>query len=290
VQPRIFEYRRPTTVAEAVADLSELGDGARVLAGGQSLVHLMKLRLASPVGLVDLNGIPTLAYVKEEDHELKIGAMTRHHDLAQEKVVRDRYPHLAEAAEALGDPQVRNRGTIGGALAHADPASDWGTTLLAAGATVGVAGPKGEREIPMDSFFRESFTTTLSPSEILTEIRLPKARPGMGGAYRKLKRKTGDFATVGAAALLHLDAEGPIREARVALAAVGPTPVRASSAEAFLAGKSADPTTLREAAHRAAESAQPQADLRGSVEYKRAMTDVFVQRALEAAADRARGR
>jgi aerobic carbon-monoxide dehydrogenase medium subunit len=286
LQAHSFEYVRPATVAQAVQILGEKGGRAKVLAGGQSLIPVLKLRLANPQVLVDINRLPGLAFIQERGDRLRIGALSRHRDFEQTKLVRDKYPILADVAASLGDPQVRNLGTIGGALAHADPASDWGTALLAFETELIAKGPKGTRTIPIDGFFKDPFTTALRPSELLTEILLPKSEPGNGGAYLKLKRKTGDFATVGVAVQMAVDAKRNITGIRMALAAAGPTPMRAVKAEQALVGKRTGPTAFAEAARIAAEEGKPEADLRGSTEYKRAMIEVFTRRALETAAAR----
>src|SRR6266571_3983084 len=237
MQPHSFDYVRPQTLAKAIQVLSENGNRAKVLAGGQSLIPVLKLRLANPRVLVD--------------------------------------------------PQVRNLGTIGGALAHADPASDWGTALLALEAELIARGPNGARTIPIDRFFKDPFTTALRSSELLTEIRVPKSKSGDGGAYLKLKRKTGDFATIGVAVQLGLDAKRNVAGVRIGLAAVGPTPIRATGAEKAVLGRKAGPTAFADAAKLASEEGHPSSDLRGSEEYKRAMIEVFTRRALETATARA---
>lgn len=287
MQARSFDYVRPQTVSQAVRVLSDYGNRAKVLAGGQSLIPILKLRLANPRVLVDINEIPGLAFIQERGDRLRIGPLTRHRDLEQSKLTRTKYPILADAAASLGDPQVRNLGTIGGSLAHADPASDWGTVLLAFETELVAKGPKGTRTIPIDGFFKDTFSTALKSSELLTEIRIPKAERRDGGAYLKLKRKTGDFATVGVAAQLGLDEKGNVAGVRIGLAAVGPTPIRATKAEAALFGRKAGPTAFADAAKAAAQEAQPTSDLRGSEEYKRAMVEVFARRALVLATQRA---
>ena len=288
--PHSFDYVRPESLDRAVGLLREHGERAKVLAGGQSLIPLMKLRLASPAVLIDLGRIPGLSMLKEDGEFLRIGAMTRHRDFEQTAMVRDRYPLLADVARVLGDPQVRNLGTIGGSIAHADPAGDWGAALLAFDAKVLARGPSGERTIPIDAFFKDTFTTALKAGEILTEVRLPKAGAHAGGAYTKLKRKTGDFATVAAAAQVELDGGGKVMKVRIGLAAVGTTPIRTKHAEDHLKGKPADAAHLAAAAKLAAQEAKPTSDLRGSADYKRAMVEVFARRALERAVERARGR
>jgi carbon-monoxide dehydrogenase medium subunit len=271
---------------EAVKVLKEHGEKAKVLAGGQSLIPLMRLRLASPEVLVDIGRIEGLSYINEEGDVLRIGAMTRHRDLEKSRLSRERYELLADAAAVLGDPEVRNMGTIGGSLAHGDPASDWGAALLAYDTQLTATGPEGTRTISIDEFFRDTFMTALEPSEVLTEIRIPRAPPRSGGAYMKLKRKTGDFATVAAAAHVVLDEGGAVARARIGLTAVGPTPVRARRAEEFLMGRRPDASTLAQAAKLAAEDVRPSSDLRGSEEYKRAMVEVYTRRALERAVQR----
>ena len=258
-----------------------------MLAGGQSLIPVMKLRLASPEVLIDIGRIPGLSLLKEDGNTLRIGAMTRHRELEESKLIQTRYPLLADTAAVLGDPEVRNAGTIGGALAHADPAGDWGAALLAFDAKLVATGPKGKRTLSIDEFFTDTFTTALKPVEVLTEIRIPKPGPRSGGAYKKLKRKTGDFATVAVGAQLKLDTKGAVESVRIGMGAVGPTPVRAKRAEEFLTGKVATTDNLGRAAKLAAEESKPTSDLRGSEEYKRAMVEVFARRALETAVQRA---
>ena len=287
MQARSFDYVRPQTIAKAIQVLSANGSRAKVLAGGQSLIPILKLRLANPRVVVDINDLPGLSFIQERGTQLRIGALTRHRDFEQSKLVRAKYPILADAAASLGDPQVRNLGTIGGSLAHADPASDWGTALLAFETELVARGPSGTRTIPIDRFFKDSFTTALRSSELLTEIRVPKSEEGDGGAYLKLKRKTGDFATVGVAVQLGLDLKRKVAGVRIGLAAVGPKPVRATDAESALLGRRAGPTAFADAAKIASQEARPSSDLRGSEEYKRAMVQVFTRRALETARARA---
>ncbi len=274
-------------MSHAVDLLRKHGERAKVLAGGQSLIPVMKLRLASPEVLIDIGRIPGLSLLKEDGNTLRIGAMTRHRELEESKLIQTRYPLLADTAAVLGDPEVRNAGTIGGALAHADPAGDWGAALLAFDAKLVATGPKGKRTLSIDEFFTDTFTTALKPVEVLTEIRIPKPGPRSGGAYKKLKRKTGDFATVAVGAQLKLDTKGAVESVRIGMGAVGPTPVRAKRAEEFLTGKVATTDNLGRAAKLAAEESKPTSDLRGSEEYKRAMVEVFARRALETAVQRA---
>ncbi len=287
MQPRAFEYVRASTVSQAVDLLRKNGERAKVLAGGQSLIPLLKLRLASPELVVDIGRIPGLATIEEGAGGLRIGALTRHRDFEHSAVIRERYPLLADVPKVLGDPEVRNLGTIGGSLAHADPAGDWGTALLAFDAKLVADGPKGKRTIPVDEFFQDTFSTALDPAEILTEIRIPKAGSRSGGAYKKLKRKTGDFAIVSVAAHVQLDAAGAIASARLALGAVGPTPIRAKRAESALFGKKPGDAVFEEAGKLAAQESHPSSDLHGSESYKRAMVQVLTKRALQTAVERA---
>ena len=226
----------PRSLDDAVALMAEYGGKAKLLAGGQSLIPIMKLRLASPRVVVDLNRVPDLSGIREEADAVVIGAMTRHREFETSPTVREHYPLLSDAAGLLADPLVRNRGTIGGSLAHADPASDWGTTLLALGAELGIRGAKGARTVAIDAFFRDPFTTALASDELLTHIRLAKPAPHSGSAFTKLKRKTGDFATVSAAVALAVDGGSKFHHVRVALGGVGPTPLRAHHVERALDG------------------------------------------------------
>jgi aerobic carbon-monoxide dehydrogenase medium subunit len=290
LHPRSFEYVCPRSVDDAVALIAEYGGKAKLLAGGQSLIPIMKFRFASPQVIVDLNRIPDLSGIHAEGNTITIGAMTRHQEIEHSQTLRQEFPLLADAAALLADPLVRNRGTMGGSLAHADPASDWGTCLLALGAELGIRGSKGSRTVAIDAFFKDTFTTALAPDELLTHIRLAKPAAHSGSAFTKLKRKTGDFATVSAAVTLTLGGSSKFQSVRMALGGVGPTPLRAHQAEKALEGASADPSALAHAAQLAAQDARPSEDLRGSVAYKRAMAEVYAQRALGRALDRAQGR
>ena len=287
--PPPFDYHSPKTLSEAIGLLSKLGEGAKVLSGGQSLLPLMKLRLGSAGHLVDIGRIPGLEDIREEGGFLKIGGRVRESDLEHNAVVRQRYPILTDTAAVIADPLVRNMATVGGNLAHGDPANDHPATMLALGATVVAQGPKGERTIPIDAFFTGLFETALKHDEILTEIRIPAPPPRSGGAYVKLERKVGDFATAGAAVQLTLGAGGEVARAGIGLTNAGLTPVRATAAEKFLQGKKLDETTVRQAARLAADAADPSPDRRGSVEYKREMARVLTARALKRAASRAQG-
>jgi aerobic carbon-monoxide dehydrogenase medium subunit len=285
--PSSFEYLRPKTIPEAVALLQQHGDEAKILSGGQSLIPMMKLRLARPGYLIDINRISGLSYVKEDGGFLKIGGLTREAELEASPVVRSRYPILLDTAHVIADPQVRNLATVGGNLAHGDPANDHPATMVALGAQVVATGPKGERVIPIENFFVTLFTTALQHEEILTEIRVPVPPPRSGGAYFKLERKVGDFATAAVAVQLTLDDKGVCQKVGIGLTNVGPTPVKARKAEEFLRGKKLDEANVAQAAQLAADESAPSADLRGPVEYKKALVKELAKRALSRAAERA---
>ncbi len=287
--PDRFEYFAPKTVAEAVGLLKTHGSDAKALAGGHSLIPLMKLRLAAPRYLVDLNGISEMAYIKEADGVLRIGAMTRHADLETSDLIRSRYALLADTARVISDPLVRNMGTIGGSLAHADPAGDWGAAMLAARATVVATGPRGERTVAIDDFLVDTFTTALEPNEILTEIRVPRPPARSGGVYLKLERKVGDFAIVAVGASVVLDTRGACESAGIGLCNVGPTSLRAKRAEEALRGQKPDDAAIARAAQAAAAESNPVTDLRGPAEYKRDVVRVLTARALRLAVQRAKG-
>ncbi len=285
--PARFEYHRPSTLDEALQLLSKHGEDAKVLAGGQSLIPVMKLRLAAPAHIVDVNRIPGFDGIAENDGGLVVGALVRHKALERSEVVRARFPVMATAAPLISDPIVRNLGTIGGSLCHADPAGDWGSVMLAMSATVVMKSPRGERELPIGEFLEDTFTTALAPDEILTEIRIPKPRGSSGGTYLKMERKVGDFAT--AAVAVHLElSNGTIGRAGIALTAVGPKNIEAAEAEMRLAGAEPTEDAFAEAAHLAAQAASPVSDLRGSAEYKQHVVEVFVRRGLARALEIAR--
>jgi carbon-monoxide dehydrogenase medium subunit len=286
--PAAFEYEAPTELAQAIDRLAKSGGEAKVLAGGQSLIPLMKFRLAQPARIIDIGRIPGLSYIRENG-ELRIGALTREVDLEESAVIRDRYPIVADTAAVIADPIVRNLATLGGNVAHADPANDHPATLLAVRASVVVRGPRGERVIPIDDFFVDTFTTSLTADEIVTEIRIPRAAPQSGGAYVKFERKVGDFAIVGVAAHLLVDGKGNVATAGIGLTNVGPTAIRARRAEEALRGRVPDDKAIAAAADAAAAEAQPVSDLRGPVEYKRDLVRVLTTRALRRAVARAKG-
>ena len=285
--PPSFEYLRPKTIAEAIQMLQQHGDAAKILSGGQSLIPMMKLRLARPGILIDINRIAGLSYVKEEDGYLKIGGLTREAELEVSPLVRSKYQILADTTHVIADPQVRNLATVGGNLAHGDPANDHPATMVALGAQVVANGPRGERVIPIEHFFVSLFTTALQPDEILTEIRVPIPPARSGGAYQKLERKVGDFATAAVAVQLTLDGQGSCQKVGIGLTNVGATPIKARKAEASLQGKTLDDATIAQAALLAPDEAEPSADLRGPVEYKKGLVKELARRALVIARDRA---
>ena len=286
--PPSFDYEAPTSVSAAVALLGNNPD-AKVLAGGQSLIPMMRFRLASPAVLVDINRIADLAYIREDSGWLKIGAMTREAELDASDLIREKYPLLADTTRMVADPVVRNLSTLGGNLAHADPANDHPATMLAYGAELVAMGKAGERTIPIGKFFTGPFQTALKQSELITEIRIPTPDARSGGAYIKLERKVGDFATAAVAAQLTLDKSGKVSYAGVALTNVGPTPIKATAAEQALVGNKPEDSVIRRAAALAAEAAQPESDARGSAEYKRALVKTLTVRALRKAVQRAQG-
>jgi len=288
--PAAFDYHRPGTLEEAVKLLSSHGDQAKVLSGGMSLLPMLKLRLASFAHLVDIGRVPGLDYIKEEGGFLKIGAMTRQATLERSDLIRAKCPILADAVPLIADPLVRNRGTIGGNVANGDPGNDQPAIMLALGATLVARGPKGERSIAANQFYKGLYETALARNEILTEIRIPVPAARSGGAYAKLKRKTGDFAVAAAAVQLTLDAKGAIERVAIALTNAALTPVEASDAAKFLAGKMPDEKNIMEAAKMAAVKSSPSADRRGSVEYKKEMARVLTARALRKAVQRAGGK
>jgi len=286
--PPTFDYIAPKTLSEAVAALGE-HENAKVLAGGQSLIPLMRFRLASPAMLVDINRVEGLSYINEADGWLKIGSMTRESTVDKSSLVREKYPLLADTTSVLSDPVVRNLGTVGGNIANGDPGNDHPATMLAYGAEVVAVGPKGERVIPITSFFVGLYESALAPNEILTEVRIPASKPRSGGAYLKRERKVGDFATAAVAVQVELDAKDNFASVGIGLTNVGLTAIKATAAEEFLKGKAANDDNIKQAAQLAADASQPIADVRGSEEYKRSLVKTFTVRALRLAVQRAKG-
>jgi aerobic carbon-monoxide dehydrogenase medium subunit len=287
--PRSFEYFSPRTLDEALSLLQKLGSDAKLLSGGQSLIPMMKLRLLSPQYIIDINRIPDLDYIKENGGQIRIGALTRESEIETSDLIKSRFPIMVDTAKVIADPLVRSQATVCGNLAHGDPANDHPATMLALGATVVATGPKGQREIAIESFFPGLFTTALDAEEILTEIRIPLPPPSSGGAYLKMERKVGDFATAGVAAQVTLDGSGNCQRAGLGLTNVGLTPIKAKKAEAFLLNKTLDDATIKQAAELAESESEPMDDIRGSADYKRDLVRVLAVRALVRAGDRAKG-
>jgi aerobic carbon-monoxide dehydrogenase medium subunit len=287
--PARFDYVAPTTVDEVLAVLAERGDDAKVLAGGQSLIPMMKLRFAFPDVLVDVNRVPGLDYIEEADGQLRVGALVRHNDVVASDVVGRVNHTMAAAAPWISDPIVRNVGTVGGSVAHADPLGDWASVMLACGAEVVARGTSGERVIPMADFITGPFTTVLEPTDLLTELRVPKYTGRGGGAYLKLERKVSDYATAAVATHLDLDGGGNIANAGIALTSVAPSNVKAVEAEQALIRQAPSEALFAEAAQLAARAADPRDDERGSAEYKREVVRVFTQRGLTKALALAQG-
>lgn len=286
--PASFDYARPKTVAEAVSLLGDHPE-AKILAGGHSLIPMMRFRMATPTLLIDINQLEGLSYIKEDGDWLEIGAMTRESELESSGIVHKSYPLLADTARVIADPLVRNLATVGGNLAHADPANDHPATMLAYGAEVTASGPSGERTIPIGEFIVDTFTTSLNHDEILTAIRIPRAVPNSGGAYLKLERKVGDYATAAVAVQVALNGDVKVASAGVGLTNVGLTPIKASAAEDALTGVVLDDDAIKKAAALAAEAAEPIEDHRGSEEYKRHLVKTLTSRALKKARERAQG-
>jgi carbon-monoxide dehydrogenase medium subunit len=286
--PASFEYHRAATVEEAVGLLTRYKDDAKLLAGGHSLIPMMKLRLAQPKHLIDIGRVGGLSGVKEEGGHFVIGALATHFAVESSAVVRQKCPMLSEAAALIGDPQVRNYGTVGGSVAHSDPAADWPAVMLALGAEIKAVGPKGARTVKVDDFFKDLFTTALGPDEVLTEIRIPTGGHG-GAAYMKHPHPASRFAVCGVAASVALDASGKCTAARVGITGVGSHATRAKGVEAALVGKTLDAATMAAASQKAADGIEINADLQGSVEYKAHLTRVYTRRALEKALERAKG-
>jgi carbon-monoxide dehydrogenase medium subunit len=283
--PPPFDYHAPASVADALKLLTSLGDEAKLLAGGHSLLPMMKLRFAQPAHLIDQNKIAELQGIREDGGVIVIGAMTRENDLIDSPLLAAKVPLLPEVARQIADPQVRNRGTIGGDIAHGDPANDHPAVAIALDATFVLTGPKGSREVKADAFYHGMYATELAADEILTAIRIKPFAPGTGYAYTKLKRKTGDWATAGAAVVMTMSA-GKVASVRIGLTNLGPTALRAREAEAALTGKAPDAAAIAAAAQAAMAICDPAEDLRGNRDYKLAMAGEMLRRALKQAAAR----
>lgn len=285
--PGQFDYVRPGNLDETLRILKEREGEAKLLSGGYSLIPLIKLRLAQPALLVDLRDVAGLDGIRETDDFLVIGARATHRQIHAAQVVRETYFLLGDVTMNIGDPQVRNWGTIGGSVAHADPASDWPAVLIATGASIVCRGQSGERTIAARDFFIDTFQTAIEPTEVLTEIRIPRRTRGTGGAYEKLERKVGDFATAGVAAVVRLNGSGAIERAGIGLTGVAEAPFAATDAEAVLAGAKPSDEVFRKTGAAAGAQSRPAGDVRGPVEYKRAMAAELTLRALRRATERA---
>lgn len=283
-----FSYAAPSSIQDAIALLHEHGDDAKILAGGHSLIPMMKLRFAAPTHLIDINKIPGLSYIKEEDGILKIGAMTREVEVEESDLIKAKYQIFMDATKLIADPQVRNFGTLGGNLAHGDAANDHPAVMLALGASVIITGSDGSREVSIDDFFHGFYTTAVQHGEILTEIRIPAASGGYGSAYHKAERKVGDYATAGVAAMLQLDSNGICTKAGIGLTNVSATPMRVARAEQALVGTSVSDSDIAIAAKMASEDCSPSDDLRGDEDYKRHLVKVITKRMINKALGRAK--
>lgn len=278
--PSAFDYVAPNSLGEAFATLNEVGDEARVLAGGQSLIPMMKLRLASPAVLVDINGIPGLDSIQEVNGHIRIGALVRHNNIVNSNLITQANHTMAAAAPWIADPLVRNRGTVCGSIAHCDPEGDWNSVMLAIRAEVVATSSAGERVISIDDFVVDFFTNSLQPGEIVTEVRVPRSTGRTGGTYLKLERKIGDYATAAVATHLQLDGAGKVAQAGIALTAVNSINTRAAAAEQALVGEVPSEELFAEAAELAAQAADPEDNVRGPAEYKRDLVRVYTRRGL----------
>ncbi|HYR48950.1 MAG TPA: xanthine dehydrogenase family protein subunit M [Candidatus Eisenbacteria bacterium] len=284
--PAAFDYVAPSTLSEALSILKERGDDAKVMAGGQSLIPLLKLRFSQPALVVDIGRLPAMSEIKRDDGHVRIGALVRHVDVERSKELAKLVPLMVEAVHWIADPLVRNRGTVVGSVCHADPAGDWGSIMLALNAELVAQSSSGERVIPVDGFFQGPFTTTLRADEVVTAIRIPVPTGHAGGSYHKLERKVGDFATVAVSVQIELDGR-KVKSAGIGLTSVGATNLKAKQAEKALVGHELKDDVIAEAARLAAAAAEPKDDIRGTAAYKKDMVRVFVQRGLKAALARA---
>lgn len=283
-----FNYTAPETLEEAIRLLHELGDDAKILAGGHSLIPMMKLRFASPTHLIDINNIPGLSYIKEEGGYLKIGAMTREVDLEESDIITSKYHLFTDASKLIADPQVRNFGTLGGNIAHGDAANDHPAVMLALKAEVEITGQAGKRAVSINEFFFGFYTTAVQHGEVLTELRIPVPQNSFGSAYHKEERKVGDYATAGVAVAIEIDSDGVCTNAGIGLTNVNALPMRAERSEAALVGSKLTEADIASAATMAAEDCNPSADLRGDEDYKRHLVKVITKRMLNKAISRAK--
>ena len=282
-----FNYEKPKTLKEALALLKKHGEEAKILSGGHSLIPMMKLRLASPETLIDINDIPNLSYIKEDGKKILLGALTREAEIEHSDLLKKHFPIFAEVTKLIADPQVRNMATIGGNLAHGDAANDQPAVMIALNATVVITGTQGTRSVPIDEFFHGFYMTAIEQGEILTEIQLPLPPKKTGSAYHKIERKVGDYATAGVAVQITLDDKGICKAVGIGLTNVNPVPLRASRSEQALLGKKITDVEISEAAKFASEDCSPSSDLRGSDEYKRHLVGVLVKRMIHLSLERA---
>ena len=284
--PPPFEYLNPNNLSEAISLLQKHGEHAKILAGGHSLIPAMKLRFAMPEYLIDIGEIDDLDYIREEKGELRIGAMTRESSLENSDLIINKFPLILDTAQMIADPQVRNMATVGGNLAHGDPGNDHPATMIALRAIIQAEGPNGTREIGIDDFFPDFFTTALKADEILTEIRVPISNFKSGGSYQKIERKVGDYAAAAVACQINIDSSGAIQQIGIGLTNVGQTPIRSTSAESLLRGKIPTNDLINEAGQLAASDSDPSTDLRGNAEYKKVILCELTQRAIKISLER----
>ena len=283
-----FTYDSPTTIDDAIALMHQYGDEAKILAGGHSLIPMMKLRFASPAHLIDINKIPGLEYIKEEDGHLKIGAMTREVGLEESELIASKYHIFTDASKLIADPQVRNFGTLGGNLAHGDAANDHPAVMIAMNASVEIASKEGKRDVSIDEFFYGFYTTAVQHGEILTEIKIPVPQGKFGTAYYKSERKVGDYATAGVAVKIEVDGDGTCTKAGIGLTNVNPLPMRATRSEEALVGTKLTDADIAKAALYASEDCNPSEDLRGNEDYKRHLVKIITKRMINKALERAK--
>jgi aerobic carbon-monoxide dehydrogenase medium subunit len=286
--PRAFHYHRASSLQEATTMLSQLGDEAKLLAGGQSLIPLMKLRFANPQHLVDLNFVPNTSYIHEESESVRLGALTRHAEIETSASLNARFPILHDCAAGIADVQIRNRGTIGGSLAEADPSGDWAVVLLTQEAEVRCMSPRGERNVPLSDFITDAYTTVLAHDELVREVVVKLPDRNSGGAYLAFKRSAPVYPTASAAVRLNVEGD-TCEQASIVLGCVGLVPVKVVAAENALRGKRIDQQSVSEAIEAVRAGVDPQSDMRGSAEYKRAVAAGLVKRGIEIAMRRARG-
>lgn len=286
--PANFNYHKVSSVSEAIALSQELGEEAKYMSGGHSLLPMMKLRFATPEHIIDISKIDGLSYIKEDDDMLKIGAMTTQTTMEHSALLKENYPIMGDAIWLTADPSVRNVGTIGGNIAHGDAANDQPALMLAMRATVVAEGADGTRSIPIDEFFHGFYMTALEPSDVLTEIQIPKAKKGSGGAYHKVERKVGDYATAGVAVHVELDDDGVCQEIGIGLTNVSAVPMRLERGEAVLRGQKITDELIAQVGQMASEDCEPESDLRGSEAYKRSIVNTITKRMLNKALERAR--